>query len=365
MIQTRAQKIRVLIVEDSAVIRLLLERIINSDPRLEVAGAVANGREAILALDKLSPDIVSMDIRMPVMDGFETTRKIMETRPTPIVVVSASVDKSDLKISMNALKAGALSVVEKPVGLTHRDYETLSRRLCQQLVVMSDVKLVRRRFSSRAASTEHIHAPDEKRLSPARPFPHDRYDIVGLVASTGGPNALVQVLGGLGANFPLPIVIVQHMTPTFLAGFVSWLNDSVALPVQIAVDGSSLAAGCAYVAPADVHMHVNGFTLRLASGEEVSGQRPSGTVMLRSIADSLGSKAIGVVLTGMGDDGARGLHALSRAGGYTIAEDETTAVVYGMPAVAVRMGGVHETLPLPRIAPRLVELAKMTERAGV
>jgi two-component system chemotaxis response regulator CheB len=294
------------------------------------------------------------------MDGMETTRRIMAARPTPIVVVAANVESEDLRISMNALKAGALSVVEKPVGVTHADYATLARHICQQLVLMSDVKLVRQRGNGSAAAPTAPRgadlAPGSMRRATNRARVGD-YAVLGIVASTGGPNALVQVLGAIGSGFPLPILIVQHMTETFHAGFVSWLADSVPMPLVLAVDGGVPRPGHAYVAPANAHLRLDGAKMKFVGGEPVSGQRPSGTVLFESMATWAGRRAIGVLLTGMGDDGAQGLRAIFDAGGYTIAEDESTAVVYGMPAAAVKLGAVVEVLPRPAIAPRLDDLA--------
>ena len=180
--------------------------------------------------------------------------------------------------------------------------------------------------------------------------------MVGLVASTGGPQALIQLLGQLPPDFPAPILLVQHITASFLEGFVAWLGHNCRLPVVFAANGQVPAAGRVYVAPADQHLRVERGSLWLDRGDPVCAQRPSGTVLLESLARSLGPQALGVLLTGMGEDGARGLLEIRTAGGYTLAEDASTAVVYGMPGAAVQLGGVDESLPLPAIAPRLLEL---------
>lgn len=357
MRSTAPEPIRVLVVEDSEVVRLLLEQIIAADPRLRVVGSVGDGEAAIEAVRRVRPDVISMDIRMPRLDGFETTRRIMETQPTPIVVVSASVEADDLKISMNALRAGALTVVEKPVGLTHSEYAGLARTLCQQLVLMSSVKLVRQR-----PGVAPRPAPGRSRTA-ADP-PAGGYRALGLVASTGGPGALATVLGGLGRDFPLPCLVVQHMTPSFLAGFVSWLDATVPMPVRLARDGERPLPGHAYVAPAEAHLRLAGPVLRLDPGPAEDGQRLSGTAMFESIAGAAGARGIGVVLTGMGRDGADGLNAIRRAGGFTIAEHRSSAVVYGMPAAAVALGAACEELPLPQIGPRLSTLAAAARVTG-
>ncbi len=351
-----AQPIRVMIVEDSGVIREFLEYLITQDRRLHVAASVGSGEEALAKLDRVAPDVISMDIRLPGIDGFETTKRIMAMRPTPIVVVSASVEAEDLQISINALRAGALSVVEKPVGVRHQDYELLAKRLCTQLVIMSQVQVIRQRTRMRGGTSSTLPTPS-KPLTQHKP--HELRGI-GIVASTGGPNALQQVLGELPRTFPLPIFLVQHITAAFLSGFVHWLDGQCLLNVVEAESGHMPRPGTVYVAPADRHLEVRRSGLWLTADELVCQQRPSGTVLLRSLAESFRESACGVVLTGMGSDGADGMLAIRQAGGYTLAEDESTAVVYGMPEAAVRLGGVSELLPQPEIGPRLIELARIT-----
>ncbi len=349
------KRIRVLIVEDSRVVREFLQHIIGQDPRLEVAAAVGSAEEALDILDRVAPDVISMDIRLPGMNGFEATRRVMAGRPTPIVVVSASVEDEDLKITMNALRAGALTVVEKPVGTAHEDYESLAERLCTQLAIMSQVKVIRQRIDRRWQSGPEA---GEGRPWPRRtPLMRGSYRALGVVASTGGPRALVDLLGGLGPDFPLPILLVQHITASFLGGFVAWLDSACPFKVVIAKDDEVPAPGRVYVAPADRHLTLAGGCLRVDGGDPVCAQRPSGTVLFRAMARSLGPGALGALLTGMGEDGAEGLLEVRQAGGYTLAEDASTAVVYGMPAAAVERGAACESLPLPAIAPRILELA--------
>ena len=343
-------KIRVMIVEDSLVVREFLKHIIGRDPRLVVAAAVGSGEEALRDLHRVAPDVISMDIRLPGMNGFEATRRIMAEKPTPIVVISASVEADDLKISMNALRAGALAVVEKPVGTSHASYESLAGRICTQLAIMSAIKVIRQRYRD---------ADDPAaRPAPVRPTrPPGGFRVMGLVASTGGPEALVKLLGALPAGFPLPVLLVQHITSSFLHGFVHWLDDLCPLAVGVARDGEVPTPGRVHVAPEDRHLVIENGRLRLEAGAPVCSQRPSGSVLFRSLARDQGPRALAVLLTGMGEDGADGMRVVRDAGGYTIAEDESTAVVYGMPAAAVRLDAVCESLPLPAIAPRLLELA--------
>lgn len=353
-------KIRVMIVEDSAVVRLLLQHIIGGDLRFEIASVCETAEEALAALERIRPDVISLDIRLPGMNGLDATLRIMSTCPTPIVVVAASVEGDELNIAMNALRAGAVAVVEKPVGTSHEDYESVATHLCNQLAIMSQVKVVRQAprrglsFGSSAVPTAEPVAPPVPRLPRARP--PALVKMVGLVASTGGPNALSRVLSELPPSFPAPILLVQHITPSFLDGFVSWLDGLTRLKVKIAAAGEQPQPGFVYVPPVDRHLEVRNGRLWHGLGEEVCNQRPSGTVLFRSMANDLGANAAGVLLTGMGSDGALGLLAMRRAGAYTIAEDASTAVVYGMPAAAVELGAACETLPLPQVSRRLMEI---------
>jgi two-component system chemotaxis response regulator CheB len=345
------KKIRVLIVEDSNVIRELLEYIIGRDPRLEIAGAVGSAEEALRVLHRISPDVISMDIRLPGMNGLEATQRIMAEKPTPIVVVAGSIEGDDLKIMVNALKAGALTVLEKPPGATSAKFEAVAERLCTQLAIMSQVSVVRRRRIGSANTCEQ----------PLAEFSRN-YRMLGIVSSTGGPSALAQLLNALGPDFPLPILLVQHISNNFLDGFAAWLQNVCPFSVKIVQTRDVPAPGSVYLAMCDRHLRLTADGVEIDAATAVCSQRPSGTVMFESMATILGNQALGVLLTGMGEDGAEGLLRVRQEGGYTIAEDETTAVVYGMPAAAVRLGSVCESLPLPGIAPRILELIAHKKR---
>lgn len=343
-----------MIVEDSLVVRQLLAHIVASDPRLSVVAAVSSGEEALREIRRVEPDVISMDIRLPGIDGLETTRRIMSERPTPIVVIADAVEDSSLRISMNALRAGALSVVEKPVATTSASYGDIAKTICTQLFIMSQVPVIRRR--SIRVRTPIFPAAGSSGAYPASAA--TRPSVLGIAASTGGPPALARVLGALPARFPIPIMLVQHMGASFMEGFASWLNGIVPLAVSIAQDQAPLEPGRVYVAPGDRHLTLGtGGTLRISAAPPVGGQRPSANVLFQSIAKVAGERGVGVLLTGMGEDGAVGLAELREAGGGTIAEHESTAVVYGMPAAAVRMGAVEAALPLDLIGPRLLRIA--------
>jgi two-component system chemotaxis response regulator CheB len=351
------KRIQVMIVEDSPVVSALLAYSIGRDPRLEVCATAASAEDALRTLEQLSPDVIAMDIRLPGMDGLEATRRIMSRDPVPIVVVAASIESEKWNaIAMEALRAGALTILEKPVGTTNADYLAVSERLCTQLAIMSQVHLVRRH--------DRLESPDGG--CAARVWTGDPgvFRVLGITCSTGGPSALVRLLRALGPDFALPILLVQHMTASFIAGFAAWLEGVCPFTVTLVSDGWVPVAGTVYMAPSGRHLRLDSGRLELDAGDPISFQRPSGTVLFQSMARDLGARALGVLLTGMGDDGASGLLDIRRAGGYTIAEDESTAVVYGMPAVAVKMHAVCESLPLPAIAARILELAPSKQELG-
>ncbi len=339
------KKLRVLIVEDSLVIQQLLEHVILQDPRLKIAAVVASAEDALRILDRAAPDVISLDVWLPGMNGFEATRKIMQLRPTPIVVVSSSADDQNLRVTMNALQAGALAVLEKPSGVDSVEYSEFAERLCTQLVIMSQVKLVRR------------YAPALPVSAPGSIAAFIRYRMLGIVASTGGPSAIARILAALGAQFSLPILLVQHIGASFLEGFAAWLESVTPFSVVIVRESLVPFSRTLYLAAPDCHLRVESGLLRVSRAAPVCAQCPSGDVLFESMANSLGPAALGVLLTGMGQDGAAGLLHLRNRGGYTIAEHESTAVVYGMPAEAVRLGAVCESLPLHSIAPRIRGLA--------
>lgn len=341
------KRVRVLIVEDSPVVREHLRRIISSDPRLEVAGIAKSGEEAIEMVQQVAPDVVSMDIQLPGIQGFEATRQIMSIRPTPIVVVSG-IEMHDMELSMQALRSGALSVVEKPVAATHDGYETIAGRLCTQLALMSEVKVVRQRnLQPRSPVSRLVTVPPPR---------SQHFLAVGIAASTGGPNALVQVLGGLQTGFSVPVAIVQHMAPGFINGFAEWLETVTPFRTHVVKERVKMVAGTVYIAPSGAHLALDGNVAMPEDSPPVGNHRPSANVLFTSMARTLGPLGIGIILTGMGDDGAAGLLSLKQAGGFTLAEAESTAIVYGMPAAAVKLGAVCETLPLPDIGSRVLEL---------
>jgi two-component system, chemotaxis family, protein-glutamate methylesterase/glutaminase len=341
--------LRVLVTEDSVVARALLVSIINRDPALEVVGEARDGEQAVELAAQLKPDVITMDVHMPKLDGLEATRRIMTDTPTPIVVISA-IDPKDVRLSFEALDSGALAVLAKPTGPTAPDFATRASEITNTIKTMSGVRVVTRRPKLTAAPAP-TPAPAAARPSTAR----RRVDVVAIGSSTGGPDALGKIVGGLPASAPVPILIVQHITVGFHQGLVDWLNNVTPMNVKLGVEGEPVRAGEVVIAPGEHHMTVDaGRRIKLIDDAPVRGHRPSATKLFQSVTKVYGANALGVILTGMGDDGADGLVELKDAGGWVIGQDEATCVVYGMPREAALRGAVTEVLPLGDIAGGLV-----------
>jgi two-component system chemotaxis response regulator CheB len=339
--------LRVLVAEDSATARRLIVEMLQADPEIAVVGEARNGIEAVDLTVRLRPDLVTMDIRMPKMDGFEATRQIMVEAPTPIVIVSGVSNLREVEVSMHALRLGALTVLAKPSGPDAHDFEEQRRRLVQTVKAMAHVKVVRR-WPDRVPSPRVV----------ARPAATAQPRIVAIAASTGGPAALAHVLTHLPADFALPVLIVQHIARGFVDGFATWLNTSCSLRVKVAEHGEPLQARTVYVAPDDRQLGVaDESTIAVTSAPAIDGFRPSGTFLFDSVAKAFGNTTIAVVLTGMGVDGVAGLRTVRSAGGRILAQDEDSSVVFGMPGAAVAAGLADATVPLEAIAARLRELA--------
>ncbi|NKE73445.1 chemotaxis-specific protein-glutamate methyltransferase CheB [Candidatus Manganitrophus noduliformans] len=346
--------INVLVVEDSRVVREFLIHLLGSDPNIRVIGAVADGEEALEAVARERPDVVTMDIHMPKMDGLEATRRIMETNPVPIVIVSGSGDPKEVATTFRAMEAGALAVLPRPVGMNHPEYEAMARELVQTVKLMSEVKVVRRwaRIQRNGAIVSAVRAPPLPKQSLAE------IKLVAIGASTGGPLALQTILSALSNRFPVPVLIVQHMVADFIPGFVEWLDQTCSLPVRVAAHGESILPGHAYMAPGGYQMKVEtGQKISLTRDLPENGHRPSVSSLFRSVAQVFGSRAVGVLLTGMGKDGAEELRLMKDQGAMTFAQDEESSVVHGMPGEAIRLGGAAYVLPPDKIAAALTSLA--------
>lgn len=344
---------RVLVADDSATFRALLVRVLDADPSLKVVGEARDGREAIELAERLKPDVITMDVHMPITDGFEAIRRIMETVPRPIVVVSGSLDPKDVKAAFRAIEAGALAVVRKPVAPNHPGFDSSVREIVDTVKLMSDMKVVRRR------ATRTPFAPSNLPRGPKRPI-----ELVAIGASTGGPSALETILRDLPADLPAPVVVVQHITRGFEQGLVDWLQGVTPLNVRLAAARLPLRAGEVIISATSRHLLVSRDWSRLGNEDLVDGHCPSASVLFSSVASSWGDKALGVVLTGMGHDGTSGLRELKQAGGTVIAQDAATSVVHGMPAAAEKAGVVDHVLPLEGIAAAIKRLCRHVVRSG-
>ena len=337
------RRLRVLVVDDSPLQREILVNLLERDPQLEVVGWATNGAEALRAVERLRPDVITLDDRMPIMGGLAAARSIMRDQPTPIVMVSAATGPDARGLADAALAAGILAFRDKRALMSVASGSDLVRLIKS----MAQVRLVRRRREPQVVPT---HNADTSLL----PALHTTPEIVALAASTGGPQALRDIITRLPANFPWPVLVVQHTTAGYSNTLVEWLRVGAHLPMRVAEDGELLVRGV-YIAPTERHMVVRGRHIRLLDEPAVSLHRPSATVLFRSVAQAYGGRSVGVLLTGMGDDGAAGLAEMKHVGALTIAQDEPSCVVFGMPAEAIRLGAADYVLPPYRIPALLVD----------
>ncbi|MDD2542178.1 MAG: chemotaxis-specific protein-glutamate methyltransferase CheB [Desulfuromonadaceae bacterium] len=338
------KNIRVLLVDDSRMVRDMIRTILESEPGIVVVGEASNGAEAITKVVSLKPDIVTMDIEMPVMGGLEAIEKIIAVHPVPILVVTAL---TGVRTAFAAVSKGALDVIEKP----DIDPENV-RNLVQKIRILARVNvsthLLVMRGQQGIAGASRVTIPNGC----------SKGGIVAIAASTGGPQASNAILSHLPANFPVPIVIAQHMAEGFTKGMVAWLNTGTPLMVREAEGGDHLAAGCVYINPAEHSMVITGKGMVvLGVGDARQVYHPSCNTLLSSVASAYQEAAIGLILSGMGDDGVSGMEAIRKAGGVTMAQDATSSVIFGMNRLAVERGCIDRVLPLAEIPGGLIQLA--------
>ena len=349
----RRPPIRVLVVDDSPSVRKFLIYLFASDQEIQVIGTANNGEEALAAVKDKKPDVITMDLHMPKMDGYTATRAIMENFPTPIVIVTGSYSAREVATTFTALEAGALAVINRPADIGHPDHAATARELIQTVKLMSEVKVVKRWAQRRTPAQEGI-----KPITPEpAPVPRE-VRLVAIGSSTGGPQVLQQILSKLPKNFHVPIVIVQHIAQGFTEGFAVWLAESSGFPVSVAADGEQMQPGHAYVAPNGSQTIVDGHgRIALQNSGPENGHLPSVSCLFRSVAAAYGPGAVGILLTGMGTDGAAELGMMKEKGAVTIAQDKESSVVYGMPGEAIELGAASYVLPPDKIAAMLTNLA--------
>lgn len=340
------RKIRVVVADDSLVAREMLVQILSSDPGIEVVGEAKDGDEAVGMVERLRPDLLTMDIHMPRMDGLKATEKIMAFTPTPILVVSSSVYGEGMGRAFDALEMGALEVIKKPEPKDWSDLERIGKDVIRRVKILSNVHVI-----------THIRGRrDRPQVAVSAPASKSSKTLLAVGSSTGGPSALLNILGRLPENFPLPIVIAQHIADGFVPGLVSWLDSACKIKVVAAAPGAELAKGVAYFAPTGQNMVTEGSTLRFVDPGPSQLYIPSADTLFESVARSHGSRAIGVILTGMGADGAEGLKLLRNTGAATIAQDEKSCTVFGMPKAAIDIGAAQQVLPAHEIAQAIEKL---------
>jgi len=336
-----------MLVDDSPLVLHILQRLLSHSPEIQVVGTAVNGKEALDLLPSLNPDVICTDLHMPVMDGLEFTREVMAGFPRPLLVVSVSVEAGSPNV-FKLLDAGAVDVFQKPRAILDTDFDKIADELASKIRILSGVKVFRR-------SNEIKNSPVSF-STPISSCSHGQPRIVVIGASTGGPQALREILTHLPATFPLPIVCIQHIGSNFLSGMVNWLAESCQLKVGKACNGEYPMSGNVYFAPEDAQLEFDDSGRFLFSRTlPVDGHCPSVTVTMQATARYFGAGVVGVLLTGMGRDGADGMASIAAAGGVTIAQNEASSVVYGMPKEAVDLGVVQHILPVEQIASVLVK----------
>ena len=352
-----------LVVDDSAFMRKVLHTMISADPQMEICGEARDGRDAVTQTDALKPDVISMDINMPHMDGLQATEIIMSTNPRPIVIVSSE-SREGAEVTLKALQLGAIDFVAKPSGGIDLDMSSVKDEICRKLKMAAKVRVVRtatrsklqQEVASSAPRTEAQPAnfpqaaPEERNNVAAAARGGGRFPIIVVASSTGGPATLMKFVPEFPKDFPGAVILVQHMPGNFTAQFSKQLGEVSSLKVKEAEAGEIIVPGQLYICPGSHHMRVSPTgRVSLDDGPRISGYRPCADLTFESAADYAGPMALGVILTGMGNDGAKGAQAIRAAGGHVIAQDESTAIIFGMPQEAIKAGAVDQVLPMEHI----------------
>jgi two-component system chemotaxis response regulator CheB len=342
--------IRVLLVDDSIITLAILKRILASAPEIQVVGTATNGQEALDMIPSLQPDVICTDLHMPVMDGLELTREVMKKFPRPILVLSVSVQKGQVSEIFQLLEAGAIEVMAKPLGEVGMEYGLDARELISKIKIIAGVVVIRKHRKE-----PYAIAPSSGNIMPLIKTAPLR--IIGIGASTGGPQAFQEILTHLPGNLAVPVICVQHISEEFMQGLVDWLVPQCRLKIMTAETGIEPQPGTVYFPRGGSHLIVNSQgRLECTNGPIYDSHRPSVSVTFKSLAQHYGSEAAGVLLTGMGRDGVEGMLAIAQTGGTTIAQDEESSIVFGMPKEAIAANAARYVLPLPKIASALLKL---------
>lgn len=352
-----SRKVAVMVVDDSPLCRQLIVDALARDPDIEVVGTAANGEEAIARAAAVRPQVITMDVEMPVLDGLSATERIMAEHPTPILVLTADPRNQAPELTHRALAVGALALQVKPA----LDAGPEAWNLAREVKLLSTVKVIRhlRGVGKKPSPSGVQPAPVE---APAAFTTGSNLGIVAIASSTGGPQVIQRLLADLPADFPVPVVVVQHINAAFSDSLVSWLSTTAKMKVRVAKDGDLLTPGTVLIAPADGHLTVpSRGRVAVQKGEPKDGHLPSATMLLESVAKSYGRRAVGVILTGMGNDGVDGIAAIRGAGGKTLAQSQESSVVFGMPGAAIAKNVIDHVVHGDELGAALVKLARGVE----
>ena len=337
--------VKVLVVDDSPTVQELMKYILNFDKDIEVIGIANNGIEALKFLETMRPDVITMDINMPYMNGFEATKRIMQTNPVPIIIMTALFSSTDVERTFEAIQAGAVSVIDKPVSIKNPNYNNICKNIIDKIKLISEIKVVKRNFRRKIDLKQMIEIEPQ--------FNNDctNKKVVAIGISTGGPPILKKIFSMLNENIQIPILIVQHITPGFINGLVDWLRQDTKIPIHIASNGQRILPGNIYFAPDDYQMEVifNNI-ISLNKKDKINGLRPTVSSLFNSIANTYGKNSIGILLSGMGRDGVEEMKILKERGAVTVAQEKESCVVYGMPGEAVKINAATYILSLEKIA---------------
>jgi len=354
-----SDQIRVLVVDDSSLVRKIITDILESDPMIKVIGTANNGKTAIYKNTELNPDVITLDIEMPILDGLSALQTIMETNPKPVIMMSV-LTQHGAEATFKALDMGAVDFIPKPSSVLSITVDEIGELLISKVksVHKSNFRITKREYPEKDDTLTH---EAHRKPEPDKIFHPDfkSFKVVGIGTSTGGPAALINIFKEFPKNFPSPVLVVQHMPEGFTHAFAERLNSCSNLTVKEGENFDVVLPGHAYIAPGHSHMFLEkkGDELRilLSKGDKRSGHRPSIDVLFDSLAENIGHHTIGVIMTGMGKDGSEGILKIREKGGYTLAQDEKTSVVYGMNRVAVENNAIVDIVPLNQITKKIVE----------
>lgn len=348
------KKIKVLIVDDSAFMRKIITDMLNLDDEIQVVGTAKNGKEAMEKIVKLTPDVVTLDVEMPIMNGIDTLQMIMNENPIPVIMIS-SITKEGAEATLKALSYGAVDFITKPSSLFKMNTEDIAINVTEKIKIAAKINSANNNWA------KIMQPVDRKKMKPDSKLEGNIHKIVAIGTSTGGPRALQEIIPYIAADIPASFLIVQHMPKGFTKSLAERLNSLSQINVKEAENDEIIKPGYAYIAPGNFHMkliqsgHLT-HKIKLTTEDAVSGHRPSVDMMMNSLADLGLHNLIGVILTGMGADGAEGMKKIKEQNGYTIAQDENTCIVYGMPKIAVGLNCIDAILPINEIAARIMKV---------